>query len=811
MDDNKNQEMSVDELLEKLKASLQDDDKAKEPSETVEDDDIKKAVSEAIGTEEEAEKNACETVEAAEEPEPTAVEEAEPVEVEALKAAEEAAAAEEPTADAFATEEASDDTEAPLFGDEEESASANEEGSSIGQISEDDILAAWGIDRNDIQKKAVDAESVAAAEEAYVAPAVAITKLYRIARVEKKEDFRTRKQSETQKKSVDYDRVDYSLIKQALGMEKPAEGTEEFAMFEVDDCASSPKTIDAPKAEFTYQRQREDIVADYEKSCRSSLVKLILAAVFTAVLFVIECLPAFGVNMPDVLNADMYPVIYSMATLQLLLLSAAVSYKEIANGFFSLVKFKVTSGSLLCVLTFVSVACGIVNCVFGAVAPNYHFSAAFLSLVIRAFEYLDVRRENFAFEVASSASSKKHVAVPVIDMDSSAVEGLEDYAGEDGLVLRTEKCAFVENYFSRTGRRGNGDIAANKYLLPAILLVAVASFVTVFIGNGGAANAFGAFNLSFAVAIPVFVLLSASYPLYKAAKKLYHRDSAIIGESAVDEYSGTTMICFDDADAFPSYGVALENLRIYGNGDIETIVEQMGAVFSKLGGPLKNVFALMTTDCPKPYKVKIDGVYDDGIKATVDGKALYVGSAVFMQNCGFKVVDLSNEIGGKYFSTMYLAEDGGLRAKFYIRYTLDGGFESIVKKLARRGISSVILTGDSNINDELLAQFIDISKLPVKVVRRSAFESKPVSDRADSGVVSRGGVGDLVSAVTMCDKLASVIGTMRAVRIASAVICALLVLGASLFAMSGIVASAYVFIYHLFWMVPAWLVAKFNL
>ena len=797
MDDNKNREMSVDELLEKLKASLQEDDKEKEPSEPVEDEDIKKAVSEAIGTEEEAaaDETACETVEACK-----------AEEIAEAEAAEEAIAAEEVSAQ----DEDLNEMEAPLFGDEEESASA-EEGSSIGQISEEDILAAWGIDRNDIQKKAVTVETASEPEEEYVAPTFAITKFYRIARVEKKEEFRTRKQSESQKKSVDYDRVDYSLIKQALGMEKPAEGTEEFTMFEEDDSAASPKTIDAPKAEFTYQRQREDIVADYEKARRSSLVKLILAAAFAAVLFVVECLPALGVSMPDVLSADKYPVIYSMATLQLLLLSAAVSYKEIANGFFSLIKFKVTAGSLLCVLTFVSAACGIVNCVFGTVAQNYHFSAVFLSLVVRAFEYLDISRENFAFEIASSASSKKHVALPVIDMDLGAIEGLEDYAGDDGLVLRTEKCTFVENYFSRTGRRSDGDIAANKYLLPAILLVAVAAFVAVLVGDGGAAKAFSAFNLSFAVAVPVFVLLSASYPLYKAAKRLYHRDSAIIGESAVDEYSGTTMICFDDADAFPSYGVALENLRIYGSGDIETIVEQMGAVFSKLGGPLKNVFALMTTDCPKPYKVKIDGVYDDGIKATVDGKTLYVGSAAFMQNSGFKVVDLSNEIGGKYFSTMYLAEDGGLRAKFYIRYTLDGGFESIVKKLARRGISSVILTGDSNINDELLAQFIDISKLPVKVVRRSVFDAKPVSDRADSGVVSRGGVGDLVSAVTMCDKLASVIGTMRAVRIASAVICALLVLGASLFAMSSIVASAYVFIYHLFWMVPAWLVAKFNL
>ncbi|MBQ6893110.1 MAG: hypothetical protein IJN48_02800, partial [Clostridia bacterium] len=646
--------------------------------------------------------------------------------------------------------------------------------------------------------------------EEYTVPAAVSASIYRIARVENKAEYKSRKQSETQKTSVDYDRVDYSLIKQALGMEKPSGETEDFPIFDVEE-PSAPKTIDEPRAEFTYQRQREDIVADYTKAGRISLVKLIITAVFALLLFAVECFPALGIGVPAIVDAARFPVVFSMVTLQLMWLCGAVSYKEIANGFLSLLGFKLTSDSLLCILVFVSTVCGIINCAFGTEVSGYHFTAAFLALVIRVFDYLDIRRETLAFEVASSTQSKKYVALTVPSDEIPDIEGLEDYTGDDSLVLRTEKCAFVENYFARTEKRSERDIAANKYLVPVLFAVALITLIIVFATGKGAAAAFGSFNLAFAVGIPVIVLLSSAYPLYKATKKLYRRESAIIGESAVEDYSGTTMICFDDADAFPSYGVALENLRIYGSADIETIVEQMGAVFSKLGGPLKHVFTLMTTDCPKPYKVKIEGVFENGIKAIVDSRPLLVGSAEFMQENGFKVLDRSNEIGGKQFSTMYLAEDGTLRAKFYIRYTLDGGFESIVKKLARRGISAVILTGDSNINDELLAQSIDISKLPVKVIRRKDFDGVPVGDRADSGVVSRNGVGDLVGAITMCDRLASVIGTMRAVRVASAVICALLVIGSSLLAMSASVASAYVFVYHLFWMVPAWLVAKFNL
>ena len=120
----------------------------------------------------------------------------------------------------------------------------------------------------------------------------------------------------------------------------------------------------------------------------------------------------------------------------------------------------------------------------------------------------------------------------------------------------------------------------------------------------------------------------------------------------------------------------------------------------------------------------------------------------------------------------------------------------------------MILTGDSNISDELLARFIDISKLPVKVVRRQNFENGVRGGRADSGVVSKSGVNDLVNAVTMCDRVSRVIGTMKAVRIASTVICALLMIFLCCMNLFGTVSSLYTAIYQLFWLVPALIIAK---
>ncbi len=780
MDENKNNDMSVDELLEKLKASLQTDNN-EVASSNDDDDEIKKAVAAALDS--------------AEKTEP----------------AEETSATEDETVADAGTEPVAETTEADHVAEAAEEPEVVQEEPEVptAQINDDDIFAAWGIDKLDVPK----AEEPKVAEtpaDTYEAPKVSSSKAYYILRAETKEEYSLRKQNEAQKQSVDYDHVDYSLIKQALGMEKVIKTENEPQDFEVD-IPSEPKTIDTPHAEFTYQRQTEDIMTHYSKANRSSGIKLLLTAIFAVILFVVECLPALGVSLPSFLNTSTYPLVYAMTTLQLVWLCGAVSYREVANGFFDLLKFRFTSGTLLGISILFCTVCSVVCCAAGENTVVYHFSAALIALVIRVFDFLDVRREMLAFDIVSSVQSQKYVVLNASGESVEQIEGLEDYTGEDSLILRTEKCTFVENYFARTQKRSERDTVSNKYVVPVLFAVALVSLVISLAGGATVGHAFGTFNMTFAIGLPALVLLSSAFPLYKATKKLYRSESTIIGESAVDDYSGTTMICFDDADAFPSYGVGLESLRIYGNSDIETIIEQMGAIFSKLGGPLKNVFTLMTSDCPKPYKVKVEEVYETGIKAVVDGVVLHVGSAAFMQENGFNVIDTTEEIGGKHFSTMYLADKNGVRAKFFIRYTLDGGFESIVKKLARHGIASVILTGDSNINDELLARSLDISRYPVKVVRRSRRDGAAHSDRADSGVVSRGSVGDLVSAVTMCDRLAKVISTMRAVRIATAVICAILMLTMSALKMTDAIPSLYVFVYHLFWLIPSWLVTKINL
>lgn len=791
MDEKNNQELSVDELLAKLKSNLMEEGEASETAEP-----------------------APETPASAAEPGEALTPEAPETDGKAATSAvtpeTEGAAVAEEIEEMIDTDAAAETSE-----EEPETAPAAQ---SLPEVDENDIFAAWGLNPGDVKKEKTQSAAASVTDALANTPAdtgdasltAKRTLRYRIARVEKKDDFAARKQTETQKASVDFDRTDYTLIKQALGMEKPAEGWADTAdaAFEVaHESTGIPSSIDAPHDEFTYQRQRDDIAAGYKKKLRTSRAKLIFTAVAALALLFIECLPALGVAVPEVLDRGYYPVVWSMATLQLLLIAGAFCYREIVNGTLGIFRGRLTGGGVLAIFILLSIICDIVSCVGGAGTEVYNFSAVLCALVIRWFDYSDLRRESMAFEIASAPGTGKYVAAHMSEEETARVGGDDP----DAFALCAEKCGFVENYFARTGQARTDDFAINRYLVPITLTVALIAAIFGAVRGGGGLSAVSTFDAVLAIGLPALIFLGGSYPLYSAAKKLYKSESALIGETAPEEYAGASVICFDDADAFPSYGVSLENLRIYGKGDIETIIEQMGAVFGKLGGPLRHVFSLMTTDCPRPYNTKIEGICEDGVCARVDGKTLFIGSASYMEANGLTVSDKSDELGGKRFSTMYLAQDGALRAKFFIRYTVDGGFETMVRKLARHGIASVILTGDSNISDELLARSMDLSRLPVKVMRRHGFENTLHGERADSGVVTRGSASDLVGAVTMCDKLCRVFTTLKAAKIASVVICAVLCAVAGWLGMGNAANSMYAAIYQLFWLIPCLLVSKFNL
>ena len=189
MDEKNNQELSVDELLAKLKSNLMEE-------------------SEASETAEPAPEPPASAAEPGEAPTPEAPETDGKAATPAVTPETEGAAVAEEIEEMIDTGAAAETSE-----EEPETAPAAQ---SLPEVDENDIFAAWGLNPGDVKKEktqsaaasVTDALANTPADTGDASPTAKRTLRYRIARVEKKDDFAVRKQTETQKASVDFDRTD---------------------------------------------------------------------------------------------------------------------------------------------------------------------------------------------------------------------------------------------------------------------------------------------------------------------------------------------------------------------------------------------------------------------------------------------------------------------------------------------------------------------------------------------------------------------------------------------------------------------------
>ena len=193
----------------------------------------------------------------------------------------------------------------------------------------------------------------------------------------------------------------------------------------------------------------------------------------------------------------------------------------------------------------------------------------------------------------------------------------------------------------------------------------VVLFIVSLVVGSDASVALKTANMSISALVPFAVYFSLCYPVSKASVSLYENGAAIIGNAALEEYSGSSIISFEDRDVFPSYCVKLKSVKVYGNSRIDRVLYNASSLFSKIGGPLADVFSVSTMEIGCSDNVELISAQKDGIEALVDGKRVLVGCPEFMSSYGIYV--RKDESDTNDYSKMYIAENDNLCAKFYIK------------------------------------------------------------------------------------------------------------------------------------------------
>ena len=594
------------------------------------------------------------------------------------------------------------------------------------------------------------------------------------------------------------DETDLELLHQ-LGYTS-IEGTEEVVKQEEQEKVSfepaGDLVNDREGEDYVVKKQREDIKIEYAEQKKNILLRLIIAGAAGLLLLIYESLTFAGVTLPWIFDQHAYPLSHAMISLQLLLIAAAMSLKMISKGVVDAFCLRATPYSVCSTMVLLNV---IYTVVIAIISPEkymlFNLAPAFSVAVAIAYEYILTLNEEKAFDAVSDEKAEKYVLVE--DEDSEKPFG-------DEPALRAYRTDFNKSFFTYVGRRS----AEYKYIgifIPAVAGLALVILIAVWIATGNGSEAAKAAMLTVNFALPLGVMGTFSLPMLGALIS-FDKKGAVLGHSAVDNYENTRFVTFDETDMFPSIKTTYIDLKPAGNSHISEVLGKTSRLFSAIGGPLSRMVETRESG-DDGEGVTITGIFDDGVSADVDSVKMLAGSARFLEINGVETsavrdhrdADTSNEI-------LYIAIDGKLSARYYIKYLPDPDFVETVNLLGDRGISVGIRTRNPGVNSRIIEKRCPEMKYKVYTVRSVADSEKDLNSYksvTESEMVAHGKACRLVYPLIAALALKKCYKADMYVRIISAIVGVFTVIAFVGMGRVGDIGAFWAVAYQLIWLVPS--------
>ncbi len=605
-------------------------------------------------------------------------------------------------------------------------------------------------------------------------------------------------------------------LEEVCGKERAEELIKESDEFELTHTPKKKKFYElfSDDYEYTDVKQKEEIKERYARAFVGVSVRFLICLVFAAVLFFFENAGIFGLKLPDILNLAVYPTVCAMINLQLVLLCALMIIDKLAFGFVSLFKLNPTFESIPSLLLVMSVVYTAVITFTPGIrdAVLYNFPVALAFLLTLLYELMNIKRELNSFNVVSAEQRKYTIRKLSEEERAEDAQLFEEYVPSDSAMFAVTKTGFVDGFFKRINfRRKNKNIPVLMLIVLAEMLLAAGMGIFM---KADSYTVTTMVYLAAVLGLPGTVLIAGSHPFYRAAKTAHTGESTIVGDGSLEEYSDGSVVFFDDRDIFPSTGVKINSVKVYGENRIDGVIYYAASIFAKIGGPLADVFSLATIEIGHSDKVEVTETENNGMICNIDGTEIYLGSNDYMKSKDFETpYGESDEAIEKNegIRLMYIANAEEILAKFYVQYTVDSEYEEIFKQLYKAGMCIGIRTSDPNIDDEFVIRKLRLdNEYPVRVVHsKVGKEFVRKSERADSGVVSTGSVKSLLRSLSLCDRIKYIAKIHGIFEIVSTVLVIFVIYAITALGKLGL-GSAYAALYQLFWLIPIMFVTMFT-
>lgn len=548
----------------------------------------------------------------------------------------------------------------------------------------------------------------------------------------------------------------------------------------------------------------------YIKKCKA-LVALFGAALFLLAGLYVELAPLAGLAHPAVLSPE-NPALYAMIDLQIMFFGVMCVLDSLAAGFFAILDKRFSPASctlaVVCVCT-VSAVLSAILCSGTDVTIRLFCSAGLLSVFMLALhDYLRASANDKAFRIASSPSHK----FGAFELSTSSEECAPFAAHidlENAKVISVKKGSVYEGFVERNQRRPRTE--KNLGLICTIVGIAsllIGAFMAVAEGiYAGISSAV----IMFVSCVPVNVFFVCALPGYLAARKGKQAGAALIGQNASEEYKGLSVVAFEDTEVFLPKDVRISSIKTYSGMALDQAVVLMSKIYENLGGPLSKIFAKMVDIKSENTNFELKKVYPDAVEVNVDGKNITLATASYLGANGIRIITDSVDAAFEqsHGSILFMTSGGRIVAKFYIKYTVNPGFERTLAELHDAGLCVGIKTLDPCVNNDLIFGCLEKANYALSVIKGTGAKDIPaVCEKVSSGVIALGSVHNFLEMLLLCERTGRNVKINNIIKLISMAVC--LVLSIAFIFTNSALNVIFCLILQLFWLVPVAVISYFN-
>ena len=510
--------------------------------------------------------------------------------------------------------------------------------------------------------------------------------------------------------------------------------------------------------EYRDHSQDEIISADYNKSRAAVLVKLIVSALICGLVGFMENIGLFGFLLIRPFEPTETPGVFIWTVIGLTLAAALLCLRQLKCGVVSLFRFDPEPHSITFISLVVSVTYDIVMLF---VLPDqlmlYNFPTVLCLTLTLLHELLVICREKNCFDVVISEGVRYSPR-----RESRQIEGkynarhAANRAGEHRRVYSMTASRFSDGYFRRTNEKKKGVYVLNFMLLP-LLAVAFVELVIALMVRSGVDVALRAFVATVHLALPLPLLLALVVPHLCASLRLRRRGCAILGESAVDEFSRPKLLVFEDRAMFPAHRIGTKGLKLYDGFELYDVLVKTGSLFAAIGGPLGELFEADNAKYHRIRDVRLTRVERGGVEAILEGKTkILAGQIDFIEKYGIypKRMPRDEQLAAEgVVSVIYIVIDSRPAARLYADYRTDEAFEAQISALCSSHDGAAICTSDPGIDENMISRKRSCGDYELAVIRPGMSRDDEELESFDSGIVSLGDPRRVVDAVNECHKI----------------------------------------------------------